>query len=337
MQAGIIGLDIIFSEKDKTSPVTIAKEWHLQGKNLPDYDAVLAHTVASTPTILGYIFDFNEKNDNEAPDLPLIVIEKSKPKKEFLPEAKGVLTNIPEIQNAAYSSGFINNIPDESGVIRSVPTLIRYDMEVYTSLAFELYRLGRGAKKITINYSKAGVNNLRVKDTVIPTDRFGRVYLNFKGPAKTYRYISAIDVYNRSVDPDLLKNKFVFIGTSAYGLMDLRATPLDNVMPGVEIHATLLDNLLNGDMLQKPNWSEVADIFAIVVIVFAVVFIYSRLNFFILIPVFLATFAGAFWFYYYLLFTRHIIINEVFPIFAFIFSIIGCWRLTTDSNSNKKS
>lgn len=323
MKAGIIGLDIIFSESDKTSPQSIAKQWDLNATNLPNYDDILAKTVASTPTILGYVFDFNTKNDNEAPELPLIVVEKSKPKEEFLPEAKGVLTNIPKIQNAAYSSGFINNIPDASGVIRSVPTLIRYDMEAYTSLAFELYRLGIGAKKITINYSQAGVNNIQLGNTTIPTDRFGRVYLNFKGPSKTYRYISAIDVYNKTVDPTLLEGKFVLIGTSAYGLMDLRATPLDNVLPGVEIHATLIDNLLNHDMLQKPNWSESADIAAILLIVFVIVFLYSRFGFFTLVLIFFATLAGYFWLYYYLLFDKHIVLNVLFPILAFISSIIG--------------
>ena len=323
MEAGIIGLDIVFSEQDKTSPQTIAKRWHLKGDHLPNYDAILAKTVATTPTILGYVFDFDMPNGNEAPNIPLIVIEKAKPKQEFLPEAKGVLTNIKQIQNAAYSSGFINNIPDQSGVVRSVPTLIRYDMEVYTSLAFELYRLAMGAQKITINYSKAGIENILLKEHSIPTDRFGRIYLNFKGGAKTYRYISAIDVYNKTVDPKLIKNNFIFIGTSAFGLMDLRATPLDSVMPGVEIHATILDNLLNHDMLHKPNWSELADLVAIALIVFIVVFLYSRFGFFVLILLFFTTLIGVLWFYYHLLFWHHIVLNILFPILAFIFSIIG--------------
>ncbi|WP_309498250.1 CHASE2 domain-containing protein, partial [Sulfurovum sp.] len=146
--AGMIGLDIVFAEADKTSPAKFAKKWNMENINLPDYDKILAQTVANTPTILGYVFDFDSKEHlSEAPQIPAIFIEKNKKFGEFLPQAKGVLTNLDVIQDSGYSSGYMNNIPDETGIIRSVPLMIKYDDVVYSSLAFEMYRIANNANK----------------------------------------------------------------------------------------------------------------------------------------------------------------------------------------------
>jgi len=322
-QAGIIGLDIVFSEEDKTSPVKFAKKWGLEINNLPDYDAVLSNVVANTPTILGYVFDFNADNTNEAPQIPAIFIEKKKPKQEFLPVARGVLTNLEVIQNNGYSSGYMNNIPDESGIIRSVPLTIKYQNQVYPSLAFEMYRIATNSKKVILQYDENGIDAVRLKNTLISPDRFGRLYLNFRGPFQSYKYLSAVDIYNNNIKPEDLAGKFVLIGTSAYGLMDLRSTPMDSVIAGVEVHANLIDNLLNNDMLVKPSWIEIVDILAIIIIVFMVTMIFYLLPLKFLLPIYFTSFFGIMYFNYYLLFTQHIIINSVFPLFAMILSFIG--------------
>ncbi|MEA3331398.1 MAG: CHASE2 domain-containing protein, partial [Campylobacterota bacterium] len=275
---GIIGLDIVFGEADKTSPKRLAKKWGIDDTNMPDYDLILAHAIANTPTILGYVFDFDIDSTNEAPQIPAIFIEKSKGDMEFIPHAKGVLTNLKVIQDAGYSSGYMNNIPDEMGIIRSVPLLIEYDDEIYPSLALEMYRIAIDASRVTALYSEVGVESVYLDKHTIKSDRFARLHLNFRGVSKSYNYISAVDIYNGVVKRELLEGKFVLIGTSAYGLMDLRSTPMDSVIAGVEIHANMIDNLLNSDMLVKPSWAEIADIFAIIFISFIVVFFYSRLS-----------------------------------------------------------
>ena len=323
MGAGVIGLDIVFSEADKTSPKKMAKEWNIDGSSLPDYDLILSNTISKTPTILGYVFDFDAKNENEAPQIPATFVEKHKIHGEFLPQAKGALTNLNIIQSAGYSSGYMNNIPDDSGIIRSVPMLISYDMEIYPSLAFEMYRLSLEANKITVNYGKAGVDDVAVGDEHIKSDRFGRLYLNFRGPFKSYRYVSAVDVFNNAVDKSLIDGKYVLIGTSAYGLMDLRSTPMDSVIAGVEIHANMLDNLIRKDMLYKPSWGEVVDIFFIVLIAFVVVFIFSRFSLSVLIPVYLGAFSSLFFLNYYILFSEYVILNAIFPMLSMTLSLVG--------------
>jgi len=320
---GIIGLDIVFSEADKTSPAKFSKKWGLEDKGLPDYDLILSNTVANTPTILGYVFDFNAHNTNDAPQIPAIFIEKSKPQREFLPLANGVLTNLEIIQDSGYSSGYMNNIPDESGIIRSVPLMIKYDNQAYPSLAFEMYRIASDAKKVIVQYDQNGVEKIRLKKHSISTDRFGRLYVNFRGPFKSYRYISAVDIYNNTFDQKSLEGKFVLIGTSAYGLMDLRSTPMDNVIAGVEVHANLIDNLLQNDMLIKPSWMELADIGAIIGIVFIVTILFYMLSWSWLIIVYSLSLFGILYLNYYLLFEQYIIVNSIFPLFAMILSLIA--------------
>ncbi|WP_373035056.1 CHASE2 domain-containing protein [Sulfurimonas sp.] len=321
--AGIIGLDIVFSEADKTSPKLLAKKWGIDDKKMPDYDLILSQTIASTPTILGYVFDFNADNANDAPQVPAIFVEKSKKDMEFLPIARGVLTNLKLIQNASYSSGYMNNIPDESGIIRSVPLLIKYQKQLYPSLAFEMYRIATQSTKVVTTYSEVGIENIRVGKQYIPSDRFGRLHVNFRGPFKSYSYISAVDIYNKSFDEKLIEGKFVLIGTSAYGLMDLRSTPMDNVIAGVEVHANMIDNLLNDDMLRKPGWAEVADLTAIMIIAFIVIFIYSRFSLLVLSIVYAISFIGLMYANYYLLFTELVIINSIFPLFSIFLSLVG--------------
>lgn len=320
---GIIGLDIVFSEADKTSPTRFAKEWNIQKADLPDYDAILSETIKTTPTILGYVLDFDKENRSDAPNIPAIFVEKNKPEREFFPHAKGVLVNLETIQRAGYSSGYMNNIPDETGIIRSVPLMIKYDGMLYPSLAFELYRLMNGVKKVVVSYGDTGVESLQMGSVTIPTDRFGRLYVNFRGAAKSYKYISAVDIYNNNFEKTSIEGKIALVGTSAYGLMDLRATPMDSVIAGVEIHANVIDNLLNQDMLQKPSTGELIDILMILFIVFLVVMLYSRLSIFLLLIVYSSSFASLLSMNYYLLFHEHIIINTLFPLFSMVLSLVG--------------
>ncbi|MDQ7067383.1 MAG: adenylate/guanylate cyclase domain-containing protein, partial [Sulfurimonas sp.] len=291
---------------------------------LPDYDKILASTVANTPTILGYVFDFDTKiHVNEAPQIPAIFIEKNKKFGEFLPQAKGVLTNLEVIQDAGYSSGYMNNIPDATGIIRSVPLMIKYNGAVYPSLAFEMYRIASSANKVKISYSSAGIDSIQLAKQYIPSDRFGRIHLNFRGPFKSYKYISAVDVYNNNITKQDLEGKFVLIGRSAYGLMDLRSTPMDSVIAGVELHANLIDNLLHNDMLVKPSWGEVVDLALIIFITFIILFLFSRFSLVYLLLAFSLSLAGIMYGNYYLLFNQYLILNSIFPLFAMIFSLLA--------------
>jgi len=323
--AGIIGLDIVFSEEDKTSPHRFAQRYQI-GKKLPNYDLELAQAVQDTPTILGYVFNFNQNYNADkpiTPSIPAIFIEKNLPEMNYLLEPIGILSNIESIQSNSYSSGFINNVPDASGSIRSVPLVMRYEDTIYPSLAFEMFRIANNAQKVIIDYSPTGISTIYAGDIKIPTDRNGRMYLNHRGPAKTFHYISASDIVNNNFDYKTIEGKFVLVGTSAYGLMDLRSNPFDNIVPGIEIHATLIDNLVNHDMLLRPDWIELFELGMIVFLSAVVILGFSLLPPISFFLGSLTLFGAVGYLNYYLLFEHHIIVNILFMILTLFFSIVS--------------
>ncbi|MFV0564081.1 CHASE2 domain-containing protein [Malaciobacter mytili] len=235
---------------------------------------------------------------------------------DYVFNAKGVILNIPIIQNSAYSSGFFNSIPDDTGVIRSVPLILRYEEQIYSSLALELLRALYQEQKVLINYDNLGVQNISFSQLSIPTDRYGRLMVNFRGDRGTFPYLSVIDILNNNFKKEELKDKIILIGTSAAGLLDLRATPYWAAYPGVEVHANVIDNIITQDFLQKPYWIEGADTLHMILLLILVFIVLISSNIY-LIPFFiLGFFLLDFWFLYEMLFSKGYILNIFFPLFS---------------------
>ncbi|MCT7472020.1 adenylate/guanylate cyclase domain-containing protein [Aliarcobacter cryaerophilus] len=230
------------------------------------------------------------------------------------------------MQENSYSSGFFNIIPDESGVIRSVPLLISYNDTLYPSLALEIIRALNDIQKVFVNYDENGISNIQLGDFYIPTDKFGRIFINYRGPFKSFKYISAKDIYNNNFKLEDIEGKIALLGTSATGLYDLRATPYENVFPGVEVHANVIDNILQGDFIQKASYLDGVNIVSIFVLAFFVFFFVSVTPFLLKPFVFLLFFSVYLIFSYQVLFSYGLVLNIIFPlssiILAFVFSII---------------
>lgn len=311
----VIGIDAVFAEEDRASPSLIAKKLNLK-ENLQDYDLQFANTLANSPVILGYGFDLvDEDGDKRAPKIPAILIEKNK-KEDFAIKALGATLNIEPIQNAGYSSGFFNVIPDSSGMIRSVPLVISFDDVLYPSLALEIARVVSGEKKIFINYDELGIENILIGQTVIPTDAIGRITVNYRGGFKNFKYLSAKDIYDGEFNTDEVEGKIVLIGTSAIGLYDLRTTPFDSAFAGVEVHANAIDNILSGDFIYKPSYADGVTVILVVFSSFLIVFSVTSMNFYGKILTFFAASFLYVWGSYYALFHEGIILNILFPLAA---------------------
>ncbi|MFX4232460.1 CHASE2 domain-containing protein [Aliarcobacter butzleri] len=314
---GIVGLDIVFAEEDRTSPHKILQDLKIYKKDVPNYDLEFANIVENSPVILGYQFDLVKKDNVNAkvPQIPAIFIEKDKPQdKSYLIEAYNTILNIPQIQDRAYSSGFFNNIPDDTGIIRSVPLVISYDDTIYPSLALEVIRVINGTQKVVVQYDENGISNIVLDDISIPTDRYGRMLINFRGPERSFKYISAIDIYNNSFDKSEIDGKIVLIGTSAAGLFDLRATPFDSIFPGVEVHANIIDNILMQDFIYKASWLDGANILIIFVLSIIIVMLTTYTTFWAN-PIIFISFSTSYLFLVYnLLFDYGIVLNILFPI-----------------------
>jgi len=314
-RAAIIGLDVVYSEPDGSSPGRLFKAYGI-ARRAPDYDADLAEAIAHSPTLVGYLFDFeSDRSNTEAlPDIPYLFIERGKPPgKEFLLEARGITLNIPPIQKAAYSGGFFNTLPDSDGIVRSVPLTVRYQSMLFPALSFEIVRALRQSRRVVIDYSPTGVTAVELGPERVPTDRFGRLLINYRGPKRSYPYVSAVDVFEGRAPAALFDGKIVLIGASAAGLMDLRPTPFDNAFPGIEIHATVVDNLLNRDFLSVPDWIEAFDIGVMAAVTAAMLLLFTYASPLVSGFFSLLLLAGFYLFAYRMLFGEHILINTLFP------------------------
>jgi adenylate cyclase len=320
MEVSVVGLDMVFSEDDKQSDSYIIKDrnWSVQGLDEPeDYDEILGYYIANTPTVTGYVFNM-EAETPEVEDRPNITanISFKADKQDYIIKPKGILLNVPKIQDNAYSAGFFNNLSDSDGIIRRVPTLMKEDGFYYTSLALEMYRIHKQISTVRLVYDEDTFVGLDMNGSYIPTDKYGRFFVNFRGPAKTFEYISIKDIYNGTVDPAKIKDKLVLIGTSAIGLLDIRTTAFDTAYPGVEVHANVIDNMLEEDFIAISDSSVGYEQLLIIGIIFLVT----------LIMIFLpATWGMAailllsyllFEHLYYMHFTEHTVINILFPFLA---------------------
>jgi len=321
---GVIGFDIVFAEEDQSSPHKVLNNLNIHADNVPNYDTIFNTVVSQTPTVLGYQFELEEKEyiKKEELNIPALIIEKNKNAGEdMLINAKGTILNHLSLQDSAYTSGFFNNIPDNNGIVRSVPMVIRYDDQIYPSLSLEIIRVSSGINKVFINYSELGVENIQIGDFIIPTDRYGRLIVNYRGPTKTFKYISALEIYNNTFKSSEIEGKIAIVGTSAAGLNDLRAIPFESVYPGVEVHANAIDNILTSDFLSQPNWIDGANliiIFSIALLSTLILtftpFWFNPIALFILIGVSLI---GSF----QALFNYGIILNTFLPLITIILSI----------------
>ncbi|MDX1352285.1 MAG: adenylate/guanylate cyclase domain-containing protein [Thiomicrorhabdus sp.] len=321
--AGIIGLDIVFAEADKTSPSYLNNKHQLNLVKPHDYDQILADTIATTPTILGYVFIMEQPTPlARAPSIPAIIIEKNQGQNSFYLQPKGVLPNLGKLQESAYSSGFFNNLPDQSGMVRNIPLIMKFNGVIYPSLSLEMLRIATQSPTIEVLSSENGIEHIKIGEQIIPTNRYGQLFLNYRGPGKTFKYISAIDILNGHYSKEHIQNKWVLIGPSALGLLDLRSTPFDNAYPGVEVHANVIDNILSGDLLSKPNWIEAVDLLIMVGVFLLSFILFNFLNALFIAISFSAIFVGLYLFINHMLFAEGIILNILMPFFALFFALI---------------
>lgn len=170
-------------------------------------------------------------------------------------------------------TGFFNVITDPDTVVRHAPLALPYgrdpdrkNWDMYASMDVQALRiyLGLTNEKTILNYGKAGVINIEFGSLVVQPDDISRLLVNYHGPARTYPYVSFADVVQHKFAPGTFKDRIVLVGASGTGLGDLRATPFGGLdYPGVEIHANVIDNILNQQFLVRHAPQVIADLIAI--------------------------------------------------------------------------
>ena len=289
--AKVIGLDIVFAEADRTSPKNFIDELHqllptqlppetlaeLKAKESLDHDLALGKTIAATPTVLGYVFQTQDDGLKNQTDVPFpsgatrLAPSSIRYEDISLLRAYRAIINVAAVAQGQ-SEGFFNVFPDASGTVRKVPLFMMMDSIPYPSLALEMVRIGLGAQETTIQVSRQDQSNankdilgVEVGSTFIPTDEKGQLTVNFRGPGQTYAYLSAADIL-AGKNLNQVQGKYVLIGTSAAGLLDLRATPFSNIYPGVEVHANIIDNILSHDSFTHDIFTEIGITYALLLI-----------------------------------------------------------------------
>jgi adenylate cyclase len=264
-----VGVDILFAEPDRSSLKFVNKELkagfgtELDIANLPpelvDHDWALSRTLHRGSFYLGVMFRFGEgiKIHEKLPDSQLGIVHVSRKGEgeQSFPIANSVVAAIPQLAVSADGLGFVNAVPDADGVIRRVPLFIRYGDALYPSLALTTYMRFIQSKTVVTESDSQGLISIKAGDALIPVDKQGFVFLRFRGPSKTYPYISAADVLDGKISQDIFNRKIVFVGSSAEGLRDIHTTPFDLRFSGVEIHATMVGALLDHDFISVPTWS----------------------------------------------------------------------------------
>lgn len=269
-----IGIDVIFSEPDRTSLANIRQTFRVEfgmdlgytgiPPGLTDNDGFLGHILSKVPAVGSNVFYFDHKNiDNtdigEGLNLSLKEKEILSPHK-----ATGVLCNIPVIAKGLSSKGFINSMADDDGTFRKFPLLIDFQGSFFPNLTLATYMQANNISDIHVSEGLAGPV-FHLGPHAIPVDQQGYVYLKFNGPGKAHSYISAIDILNGKDITDSIAGKTVFIGSSATAMNDIHHTAIDSHFPGVEMHAVLIDNIVNDNFVRIPSWSLHLSIFLVFV------------------------------------------------------------------------
>jgi adenylate cyclase len=265
--AVVIAFDAVFSEPDRLNPDIAADTFRNLDeatreklKALPSNDQVLADAIRQSRVVLGESGgpDVHADLDKNLPVTGLATLGEPRP---FLFQFAGLLRNVPVLEEAAAGRGLFSIKPERDGIIRRVPMIMLAQGVIMPSLSFEMLRVASGSGTILIKADEAGIKGIGVKGFQIPTDSHGQLWVHYAHLDPSI-YVSAVDVLEWRAPPEKIAGKLVLIGTSSIGLNDIKTTPVAAVMPGVEIHAQVLESALTGAVVSQPNYGIALEFFA---------------------------------------------------------------------------
>ena len=251
--AAVIALDVIFAESDRYeqngAPQDTTSGMTPDGK--------LAEILHHGRVVLGYALTFDSaplaaRSCVLHPLRAAIVRPPDDAGHQPFFRATGVVCSLPILGRATTASGFLNAAPDSDGILRRVPLVAEFDGRLYPSLALAAVVATTGARDIALRVVNVNTSTLEIDNRITPLDGKGDLLLRYRGKKHTFPYLSAADVLSGGAPGEALKGAIVFVGTTALGTREVVATPLDTLFAGVEVQATVADNLLQRDFIQRP-------------------------------------------------------------------------------------
>jgi adenylate cyclase len=281
--AVVIAFDAVFSEPDRLNPDIAADTFRdldeatrEKLRALPSNDRILADAIRQSRVVLGESGGPDVRADLDK-NLPVTGFAmRGEDPLRFMYQFAGLLRNVQVLEDAAAGRGLFTIRPERDGIVRRVPMIMIAQGVTMPSLTFEMLRVASGSGTILIKTNEAGIESVGVQGFQIPTDLNGQLWVHYSRRDPSI-YVPAVDVLDGRVPPEKIAGKLVLIGTSSTGLNDIKTTPVSPAMPGVEIHAQVLESALTGAVVAQPNYAIALEFFAalllgLLVIAFAPMF-----------------------------------------------------------------
>jgi adenylate cyclase len=371
--AKVIGFDVMFSEPEHDAKfATLADELErtidsLNIKNAKLEDIVRRNRIAgegdrvlmqalersSAPVVLGYFFHMHEDAVGYKLDTaeisrrvdiiagskyPLVYVERDAGGLPFV-KAYAPQTSLSSFASAAASSGYFSVVADLDGVVRWMPLAVQAGEDLFPPLAVlcAWHYLGKPALALRAG-GRYGAEGVRIGERLIPTDEAGQLLINYRGPAATFPTYSAADILAGRLPPGTFAEKIVIVGATAIGIGDIRTTPFGPLYPGPEVHATVADNILAGDFMQRPRWSKVFDLLAILALGLLAALVLRRSRAVVGV-VFIAALFLIYVLMAHLLFVQaRVWLNMVYPLLALVatYTVLTVYRYVLEERERRR-
>lgn len=289
--AEVIVLDFLMPEPDRSSPEVIRAERKRDGIETagpaPSYAVDgntrrLAAALGRARTVLAFHLDFAGGGTLAAPPVPStparMVLTRAPGSTDSWPVPTGVIRGLPPLTAAAAAEGFTNSLKDSDGTLRRTPLLLMLDDRTLPSLALAAALMASADRNLRLVVEGDGIF-LHWNRRRVPLDRAGNMLLDFRNDPPSFPYYSARAVLQGTAAVNNLRGKTVFVGSWATGLGDLHLAPTGKWIRGVEVHATVLDNLATGRFLARPRWADGAELVALLILGAACTLLLSRTGF----------------------------------------------------------
>ena len=230
--------------------------------------------------------------------------------------------SIPELMNAANAAGYVSFVPEMDGVVRWVPTLMQHGEYMFPPLSLQLLREAVKSP-LAVNIFGFGIDKMALGESLIPVKENGDILINYYGPAFTFEHISATDVLSGKVGKEDLSGAIILVGATAAGIHDIHVSPFGPLYPGVEIHANIMESILQNDFLMRPEWLRILDLLMIAVSGLLLGLVSQKYKAYGAATFLVIGMLGYLAFDFYLFTQKGLWVNTVYPIFTQIFVYSG--------------
>ncbi len=266
-----IGFDIFFTEKDKQSPDEIIKSYGLipsdiaELQKLKSPDEIFSEKLKQSKSIIAVLGSNVPSHSNYDRKAKARFLSKGGDPKKFTYSYPYSIGSLEVLEKDVKGLGSISFLDQLDGIIRSLPLVVQFDKKIYPTMGLEMVRVGSKQKNIYVELNEVGIQRISARPYKINSDPNGIIWIKYKKSDKN-QYISAGDVYDGKFQTDFFTDKYVLIGASAQGLFDLVKTPLGITIPGVEVHANVIENILDQSyLIRNPNTYIFELLFSIIV------------------------------------------------------------------------